>query len=130
HLRGLPPQLPDGDLRGCGPVHPPGHRGGPAPRAGPAAHDTMVRGRGRDARGGPMNLVEQTVAWLVDPAHWSGPDGIPIRLLEHLGLSGAAFAIAVAIGLPIGLAVGHTGRGAVIAVNLANLGRAVPSLAT
>ena len=77
-----------------------------------------------------MSLVDQTVAWLTNPGHWSGSNGIPVRLLEHLGLSGAAFVIAVAIALPIGLAVGHTGRGAVFAVNLANLGRAVPSLAT
>ena len=77
-----------------------------------------------------MNLVDQTVAWLTDPAHWSGPNGIPLRLLEHLELSGAAFLIAALIALPIGLAVGHTGHGATAAVNLANLGRAVPSLAT
>jgi osmoprotectant transport system permease protein len=77
-----------------------------------------------------VNLVDQTVAWLTNPAHWSGANGIPIRLLEHLLLSGSAFAIAVAIALPIGLAVGHTGRGASVAVNLANLGRAVPTLAT
>ena len=76
-----------------------------------------------------MSLVDQTIAWLTNPAHWSGPNGIPIRLLEHLEISGASFVIAVAIALPIGLAVGHTGRGATFAVNLANLGRAVPSLA-
>jgi osmoprotectant transport system permease protein len=76
-----------------------------------------------------VSLVDQTIAWLTDPAHWSGPNGIPIRLLEHLELSGAAFVLAVLVALPIGLAVGHTGRGAALAVNLANLGRAVPSLA-
>ena len=76
-----------------------------------------------------MSLVDQTIAWLTNPLHWSGPNGIPIRLLEHLEISGASFVIAVAIALPIGLAVGHTGRGATFAVNLANLGRAVPSLA-
>jgi osmoprotectant transport system permease protein len=77
-----------------------------------------------------VNIVSETVAWLTDPAHWSGPNGIPIRLLEHLWLSGWAFLIAVAIALPIGLAVGHTGKGATAAVNLANLGRAIPTLAT
>jgi osmoprotectant transport system permease protein len=76
-----------------------------------------------------VSLVDQTIAWLTNPLHWSGPNGIPIRLLEHLEISAAAFVIAVAIALPIGLAVGHTGRGATVAVNLANLGRAVPSLA-
>ena len=77
-----------------------------------------------------MSLVDQTITWLTDAAHWAGPNGVPTRLLEHLGLSGAALAIAILIALPIGLAVGHTGRGATVAVNLANLGRAVPSLAT
>jgi osmoprotectant transport system permease protein len=76
-----------------------------------------------------MNLVEQTLAWLTSAANWSGPNGIPLRLFEHLLLSGVAFAAAVAIALPLGLAVGHTGRGAGLAVNLTNLGRAVPSLA-
>jgi len=77
-----------------------------------------------------VNFVEATAGWLSDSSHWSGPNGIPIRLLEHLQLSGAAFVVAVLIALPIGLIVGHTGRGAALAVNLANLGRAVPSLAT
>ncbi len=76
-----------------------------------------------------MNLVDETIAWLTDPAHWSGTNGIPLRLFEHLLLSGSAFAIAVLIALPVGLAVGHTGRGANLAINLTNLGRAVPSLA-
>lgn len=77
-----------------------------------------------------MSLVDQTIAWLTDPAHWAGPNGVPTRMLEHLWISGAALALAIVIALPIGLAVGHTGRGATVAVNLANLGRAVPSLAT
>jgi osmoprotectant transport system permease protein len=77
-----------------------------------------------------MTIVSETIAWLTNPANWSGPNGIPIRLLEHLWLSGWAFVIAVAIALPIGLAVGHTGKGAAAAINLANLGRAIPTLAT
>jgi osmoprotectant transport system permease protein len=77
-----------------------------------------------------MSILDQTVAWLTNAAHWAGSNGIPTRLLEHLQISVAAFVMAVAIALPIGLAVGHTGRGATVAVNLANLGRAVPSLAT
>ena len=76
-----------------------------------------------------MNLVTETIAWLTDPLHWDGPNGIPTRLLEHVGISLVALLIAVAIALPLGLFVGHTGRGANLAVNLANLGRAVPSLA-
>jgi osmoprotectant transport system permease protein len=69
------------------------------------------------------------IAWLLDPAHWSGPDGIPVRLAEQIGISAISLLIAGAIALPIGVWIGHTGRGATLAVNLANIGRAIPSLA-
>ena len=76
-----------------------------------------------------MNLVSETAAWLTDPANWTGPAAIPQRLLEHVGLSALSLLIAVAIALPAGLAIGHTRRGSAIAANLANIGRAIPSLA-
>ena len=69
------------------------------------------------------------IDWLLDPAHWSGPDGIPIRLLEQVGISGISLLIAAAIALPVGVWIGHTGRAATLAVNVANIGRAIPSLA-
>jgi osmoprotectant transport system permease protein len=75
-----------------------------------------------------MNVVNEVIAWLTDPAQWSGPDGIPVRTLQHLWYSVLATVIAAAIALPIGIYIGHTGRGAVFAVNLTNLGRAIPSL--
>jgi osmoprotectant transport system permease protein len=76
-----------------------------------------------------VNLVSETIAWLTDAAHWAGAAGIPTRVAEHLALSAGALALALAIALPVGLYVGHTGRGAALAVNLANLGRALPTLA-
>jgi osmoprotectant transport system permease protein len=76
-----------------------------------------------------MDVANQAVAWLTDPAHWQGSDGIPIRLLEHIELCIAATALAILVGLPLGLAIGHTGRGGVLVVSIANLGRAIPSLA-
>jgi osmoprotectant transport system permease protein len=75
-----------------------------------------------------VNLVNEVLAWLTDPAQWSGPDGIPVRTLQHLWYSLLATAIAAAVALPIGIYIGHTGRGAIFAVNLTNLGRAIPSL--
>jgi osmoprotectant transport system permease protein len=75
-----------------------------------------------------VNVVNEVVAWLTDPAQWSGPDGIPVRTLQHIWYSVLATTIAAAIALPIGVFIGHTGRGAVVAVNLTNLGRAIPSL--
>ncbi len=76
-----------------------------------------------------MDLVQRIAAWLGDPAHWQGPAGIPTRIAEHLELSLAALLIAAAVGLTSGIWVGHTGRRAGLAVNLANLGRALPTFA-
>jgi len=76
-----------------------------------------------------MDVLSQTIAWLTDPVNWSGPNGIPIRMAEHIAISGVSLVIALAIGLPIGLWIGHTGRHTTLAVNSANLWRALPSLA-
>ncbi|HEY6057604.1 MAG TPA: ABC transporter permease, partial [Candidatus Limnocylindrales bacterium] len=74
-------------------------------------------------------MLAAALTWFADPTHWSGAAGIPNRLYEHVSLSVAVVAIALLIGLPIGLAIGHTGRGALFAVSTANIGRAVPSYA-
>jgi osmoprotectant transport system permease protein len=76
-----------------------------------------------------MSLLGDTIRWFTDPAHWQGSDAIPTRILEHLELSGLAVLVGCAIALPIGLYLGHTGRFGFIAVNVANVGRALPSLA-
>lgn len=76
-----------------------------------------------------MEFLSEVAGWLADPANWSGNDGIPTRLIEHFVLSGVPLLVAMAFALPLGLWVGHTGRGAAIVVNLSNVGRAVPSLA-
>ena len=76
-----------------------------------------------------MDLITETMTWLIDPAHWAGTQGIPNRLLEHIALSAAAMVIAIVVAIPAGVWIGHTGRFVSAAVNLANLGRALPSLA-
>jgi osmoprotectant transport system permease protein len=48
---------------------------------------------------------------------------------EHLVLSGAAMAVALALALPLGIWLGHLHRGSFVAINTANIGRALPSLA-
>jgi osmoprotectant transport system permease protein len=75
-----------------------------------------------------VNVINDVLAWLTDPAQWSGSGGIPFRTLQHLGYSLVATAIAAAIALPIGIFIGHTGRGALTVINLANQGRAIPAL--
>jgi osmoprotectant transport system permease protein len=76
-----------------------------------------------------MELIGATIAWLTDPANWQGPDGIPTRVVAHILVSGTALLFALLIGLPIGLIVGHTRKGAAVAINVANIGRALPTLA-
>lgn len=76
-----------------------------------------------------MDIVNETVAWLTNPANWSGPNGIPVRMAEHVAISSISLLIALAIALPIGLYIGHTGKHTTVAVNSANLWRALPSLA-
>ena len=76
-----------------------------------------------------MELFGDGIAWLVDPANWTDPrNGIFLRLWEHVSLSAVAFGVAAAIALPIGLVIGHTGRGAAVVIAVANIGRAVPSV--
>ena len=74
-----------------------------------------------------MDFLAQVAAWLVDPAHWRGSDGIPTRLAEHLHLSIESVVIGALIALPVGIALGHYGRFGGLAINLSNTGRAIPS---
>ena len=76
-----------------------------------------------------MELFGEGLAWLTDPANWTDErNGIFLRLWEHVSLSVAALAVAVLIGLPLGLWIGHTGRGATLIIAIANIGRAIPSV--
>jgi osmoprotectant transport system permease protein len=74
------------------------------------------------------NIFTDTFAWLAAPAHWTGSSGIPVRLMEHLQYSGLVLVIAAAIAVPVGLYIGHTGRGRVVAVAVAGALRALPTL--
>jgi osmoprotectant transport system permease protein len=74
-----------------------------------------------------MNILAKVAQWFADPAHWAGSDGIPRRLVEHVQLSAESVAIGALIALPIGIALGHYGRFGNLAINVSNVGRAVPS---
>jgi len=76
-----------------------------------------------------VNGLLEGLQWLVDPANWSGVDGIPARVWEHVQLSVIALLIATLIAVPIGLWIGHTRRGQFWTVQFANVGRSIPSLA-
>ncbi|MGL5930598.1 MAG: ABC transporter permease [Dermatophilaceae bacterium] len=72
-------------------------------------------------------MISSLLSWFTDPASWSGEDGIPSRLLEHLLYTAVVLAVAAAIAIPVGLWVGHSGRGRWL-VTVANSLRAVPTL--
>ena len=76
-----------------------------------------------------MSIFGEVVEWFADPAHWEGSFGIPNRLWEHVQMSVLATLAAAAIALPIGIVLGHYGRGGNLAMNISNVGRAVPSFA-
>jgi osmoprotectant transport system permease protein len=72
-------------------------------------------------------MIPSLVSWFTDPANWSGEDGIPNRLLEHVAYTAEAILVAALVAIPLGLWVGHTGRARWL-VSLANSARAVPTL--
>jgi osmoprotectant transport system permease protein len=51
------------------------------------------------------------------------------KIWEHLQLSGVALLVSLLIGLPLGIVLGHLHRGSFIAINVSNIGRALPSIA-
>lgn len=73
-------------------------------------------------------MINRILAWLGDGTHWQGNEGILRRVVEHLGYSFTALLIAAAIAVPLGLYIGHTGRGRFLVVNIAGAARAIPSL--
>ena len=75
-----------------------------------------------------MSVVDDTIDWFSDGSHWSGEDGVPNRLIEHLGYSALTVGVAAAIAIPVGLWIGHTGRLRGVAVALTGALRALPTL--
>lgn len=75
-----------------------------------------------------MNPILSCWQWFSDPAQWSGPAGIPVRLAEHAGYSALALLLAALVAIPVGLVTGHTGRGGFLTASLANVARALPTI--
>jgi osmoprotectant transport system permease protein len=73
-------------------------------------------------------VINQIIDWLTDPAHWSGTEGILHRLVQHLEYSAISLVIAALIALPLGMYIGHTGKGTFLIAGIANSFRALPSL--
>jgi len=76
-----------------------------------------------------VHFLGQVVDWFTTSSHWHGVGGIPHRVQQHVAMSVIVTLAAAAVALPIGVWLGHVGRGGVLAVNISNIGRAVPSFA-
>ena len=73
-------------------------------------------------------MLQQAWAFLTDPAQWTGADGVGVRLGEHLAITAVAMLFAMLIAIPVGLMIGHSGRGRVAVVGVSGALRALPSL--
>jgi osmoprotectant transport system permease protein len=76
-----------------------------------------------------LEVLSGVVDWFQDPASWRGEEGLTNRLVEHLLLTGTATLVAVLLGLPLAIWLGHVGKGGFLAVNISNIGRAIPTFA-
>lgn len=76
-----------------------------------------------------MIVLSDAWAYLTDPANWQGEDGMLHLLLQQLLLTFTALLLAAVIGLPLALLLGHLGRGGFLAINISNVGRALPTFA-
>ncbi|MDX6702398.1 MAG: osmoprotectant transport system permease protein [Baekduia sp.] len=71
-----------------------------------------------------MHTFSDALTFIGDHPHllWS-------KTLEHLWISAASIAVAMLLAIPLGVWLGHVHRGALVAINASNIGRALPSLA-
>lgn len=76
-----------------------------------------------------MDFLGDVGEFLVAHDRWHGDESIPTLLGEHLQLTFVSVLLAALVALPIGLALGHAQRGGAVAINTANIGRALPALA-
>jgi osmoprotectant transport system permease protein len=66
--------------------------------------------------------------YLLNGDNWPGPGRILDLLLQHLAYTATAVALAALLAIPLGVLIGHTGRGSVLVIGLSNAARAIPSL--
>jgi osmoprotectant transport system permease protein len=76
-----------------------------------------------------MNLFRLTWDYLTTASNWTGAGGLLDRLGEQLLLTVTALLVAMVVGLPVALWLGHIGRGGFLAINISNVGRAIPTFA-
>lgn len=75
-----------------------------------------------------MNFLQEALSFIFTASNWSGPAGLGIRIAEHLQYTLIAVVFSVLVAIPIGLIIGHTGRGTFLVVTGVNALRALPTL--
>lgn len=75
-----------------------------------------------------MNFLQQALDFIFTAANWAGPAGLGARIIEHLQYTVVAVLASAVIAIPVGLLIGHTGRGTFLVVTGVNALRALPTL--
>ena len=75
-----------------------------------------------------MRYFGDALVWLNDPLNWTNPGGVLDRLVEHLRISAAAVLLGCLIAWPLGLWLGHRGRGGELVILVSNVTLAIPTL--
>lgn len=74
-----------------------------------------------------MNLFLDAFAWIFAPDRLAGSVPLPLAIGQHLAYTAVSVLVAGLIAVPLGWAIGHTGRGREVAVAISGAARAIPS---
>jgi osmoprotectant transport system permease protein len=74
-------------------------------------------------------MIGDAFSYLFRSSSWSGSDGMLVEMKQQLLLTVTAMAFTMLVALPVALVLGHLGRGGFLAINISNIGRAVPTFA-
>ena len=74
-----------------------------------------------------MNVFVDAIAWILDPAQYTASNSVPFLIGQQLFYTFVSVLIAALIAVPIGWAIGHTGKGREFAVAVSGAARAIPS---
>lgn len=75
-----------------------------------------------------MNFVYRAISYLLTAGNWTGPVGLAARTLEHVEYTAIAVGASALIAVPVGMIIGHTGRGKMLVVGAINGLRSLPTL--
>jgi osmoprotectant transport system permease protein len=90
--------------------------------------DGAPRARAQQGGCGGVNFLQQALSYIFTAGNWGGPAGLTARILEHLEYTVVAVFFSALIAIPIGMVIGHTGKGTFLVVTGVNALRALPTL--